>query len=99
MPRAAAQCLVQRPAVQQQIQRPIRGANLHGAQRLIPELRHLAERRIEVGGAIAVQQRARIAIVRCLADEQHHFLALTRLKHHTLLHYTARIQSGTDALR
>src|ERR1700678_3070726 len=56
-PHAAGQCLIQQPAVDEDVHGAIGGLYLYGTQRLIPEISHLLERGIEIESPVAFNER------------------------------------------
>ncbi len=56
-PDPAGQRLVEQPAVQQDVHRPIRRLHLHRAEDVVPVLGHRAQDRVEIGAAVARRPR------------------------------------------
>ncbi len=71
-PQAAAQVLVEEPAVHQQVEGVVRGAHLHRVERTVPRPTHGAECHLgRRRGAVARDELASRGGVLCLAQQEH----------------------------
>src|SRR5271167_3360600 len=59
-PYPAGKCLIEQPAIHQNIQRSVRGGDLYGAEHVVPLPVDLEQDLVEVGGAIAADQLLRL---------------------------------------
>ena len=77
-PDARGQRLVEQPAIHEDVHGGFRSSDLHGAQQAVPLARNFGKNRIQVCGAIAAQQFARLLPIFRLAEKEHDFRAGTR---------------------
>jgi hypothetical protein len=69
-PDAAGERLIQHPAIEDDIQRPVRRFHLDRAENMLPMLRDLTEDGVEIGVAVASEQRPRGRCVVGFAEEE-----------------------------
>ena len=97
-PDAAAEVLIEEPAVHQQIERVVGRADLHRAEGLIPAPRHDLERRARRRNAsVAADQAPGVPGVLSLAEKKDQAQGLARGKADRDLQRRARIEAGAEA--
>ena len=77
-PYAAAQRLIEQPAIEQQVHARIGRRDLHCAEHVVPASSHLAQSLIEIYRSIAIHQRPGLICVFRLPQEKHHIHASRR---------------------
>ncbi len=69
-PHAADDRLIEQPAIEHDVHRPVRCGHLNGAEHVVPMLHDLAKDRVKIGSAVARDQRLRVGRGGCLAEEE-----------------------------
>ena len=95
-PDAAGERLVEQPAVQHDVHRPVRRPDLHGLQERLPMYGYIGENRIEIGGAVAGDQCAGPLGRSGLAEEGDDLDAFTSLQLDYALQRSTRIKPRAD---
>ena len=72
-PDAAGERLIEQPAVEHDVHRPVGSLDLNRAQGLVPEARDRCFEGVEIGGAIALDRRARLLARGRVAEEEDDF--------------------------
>ena len=98
-PHAAGERLVEQPAIQHEVHRPVRRSHLHRAQHIVPVVHDAAQDRIEIGGPVASDQGLRIGRGRRLAEEEDELHRLPRLELDRRLQGAAGVEAGAHPLR
>ena len=98
-PIAGGHRLVEEPAVEHQVHRPIRRANLEGGERVLPLLAHLGERGVQVLGPITQDQAARLFGVGRLPEQEDELEGLPGFQPNAHLQSGAGVEAGPAALR
>ena len=97
-PDAAAQRLVQQPAIHDEIERIVGRADLHGAERLVPHALGRGERRLRLRQrGIACGQLDRVGPVAPLAEDERHAARFAGLDLEHDLQRAARVEPGAGA--
>ncbi|MCY1390258.1 hypothetical protein D9M71_50740 [compost metagenome] len=91
---AAGQRLVEQPAIEQDVHRPVRRAHLHRAEQLVPMPGHGGEHFVEVSGAIAAEHCPGIVDRTGLAEEGHDLDGLADAQLDDALQGRAGIEPG-----
>src|SRR5271168_4008443 len=92
-PHAARKRLVEEPAIQQHIHAGIGGGDFHRVEDFVPAAGDFTENFVQIGGAVAHQQYARLVSVFCLAQEKYDFGARAGAQFDRGLQRGARIQA------
>ena len=103
-PDAARQRLIEEPAVQHQIERPVGGANLHRSQQVVPVAARLLQRLLcgwaaACRVAVTLNNLSRLGGILRISKETDQRPLLLRLERDGHLDGPAWIQSGSDAIR
>src|SRR5262249_10187784 len=98
-PQAAGKRLVEEPVIQHDVERPVRSLDLYGRQEVVPAGGDGAEHRVQVAGAGAPDDRARLVDRRALTEEDDDFGAGARGEQERHLQRPARIQAAAQATR
>src|SRR5438477_2760320 len=98
-PDAASESLIEQPAVQQNVERAIRGLHLHGAENGIPSLRDFCQHGVEVGFAVFCEQRLRVGPGCRLAEKENDFTCAISAEEDRRLQRGAGIESRADPAR
>ena len=98
-PHPAGQCLVEKPAIEEKVDRTIGCLYLHCPEGVAPECSDRKEDRVEVDGAEARDQRLRFLFRCCVAAEDDDLCLLVRPEVNPSLHGTTWIKAGTDPIR
>src|SRR5207237_3310070 len=92
-PNAARERLVEKPAVQKQIQGPIRRTDMHGTERVIPLFDDFGEHRIEIGLAVFGDERSWVGLRGSLSEEKDDLRDVVSGQPHLSLQRRARIKA------
>ena len=95
-PDATGERLIEQPAVEQHVHRPIRCRHLHRAEHVVPVLHHRAQGLIKVRRAVARDQRPRLFRGRRLTEEKDDLGTASGTQLHRRLQGTARVETGAD---
>src|SRR5690348_4220176 len=79
-PNAADERLIEQPAIEHDVHRPVRCAHPDGAEHVVPMLHDVAKDRVKIGRAIAHDQRLRLRCGGRLAEEENNVDRFVRLK-------------------
>ena len=74
-PDTRRQRLIEQPAIHENVHGRLGRGDLHGVEQVVPLARHFGKDRIQVCGAIAAQQFARLLPIFRLAQKKHDFRA------------------------
>ena len=69
-PNAADGRLIEQPAIEHDVHRPVRRAHPGGAQDIVPMLHDVAKDRLKIGPAVTDDQRLRVSCSGCLAEKE-----------------------------
>ena len=97
-PHPADERLVEEPAVQEHVHRPVGRLHLDRAERLIPEFADCLERCVQIRAAIPLYQLERPASRGFLAEEEHDLGLLARLQGQGRLQRAAGIEARAHAI-
>ena len=97
-PHAAGERLIEQPAIEHDVHRPVRRFHLDRAEHVVPMLHDLAKDRVEIGRAVARDQGLRVGRRRRLAEEEDDLHRLVRLELDRGLQGAAGIEAGADPL-
>ena len=96
-PDAAGECLIEHPAIEDDIQGPVRRSHLHRTEKVFPMLDDLSQDRVEIGGAVTGEEQPRGRRVAGFAKKEYHFRGLSWLQLHRRLQCATRIEAGAGA--
>ena len=94
-PNAARECLIGQPAVEHDVHRPVGGLHLNRADDIVPEPPDIRQHRIQIGPAVAVDQRPRLGFIRSVAKEEDDLGDSVRRDLHRGLERSARVEART----
>src|SRR5205085_6739471 len=97
-PQAADQRLIEQPAIEHDVHRPVRCTHLNAAEHVVPMLHDLAKDRIKIGLAVARGQSLRFGGGGCLAEEENDVDHLVRLELQRGLKNATGIEAGAYPL-
>ena len=95
-PDAARERLIQEPAVEEHVHRPVGGRHLYGAQDVVPPRRDGVQDGVEVGRSVAGHERPRLRDAGGLAEESTTTRPASRAQLDRLVERTARVEPGSD---
>ena len=97
-PDAAGQRLIQQPAVQHDVHRPVGRLHLDRAEDSVPVLGDLGQHRVEIVRAVVRDQRPRVRVARGFAEEADDLDAAIRRQHERCSQRAAGIEAGADGV-
>ena len=98
-PHPAGQCLIQEPAVEQDVHRTIGCLHLHCPEGVAPKCCYSTEDRVEVDGSEARDQGLCFVFGRCFTKKDNDLCLLVGFEFNAGLHGTTGIKSGTNPIR
>ena len=96
-PQAAGGDLVQQPVVEQDVERAVGRADLHGVEQVVPLRRDAGEQVVDIDVAVLRHQRARGVLVAAFAEQEDQVELRARRQFHARLQRAARVESGAEA--
>src|SRR3989338_4375068 len=97
-PHPASQCLIQQPAVEQNIHRSIGGSHLQCTQGFVPKCCDCMKHNIEVERPKPHDELLRFGLRGCFTKEENYLRMLTRPEFNPGLHGAAGIESGANSV-
>ena len=79
-PNAADERLIEQPAIEHDVHRPVRCAHPHGAEHVVPMLHDVAKDLVEIGLSVIRNQRLCVGCSGCLAKEENDVDRFVRLQ-------------------